>query len=71
MNLYQGQSEKEYIIKSIPNVGMLSSIGIFEGVKIKKIARHKMGGPVRLLLGTRNIAIGKKIAEDIEVEQCK
>lgn len=71
MNLYHGKAGTNYIIKSTPENGMLDSIGILEGAKIKKIASYKMGGPVRLALGTRNIAIGKKIALNVQVEECK
>lgn len=71
MNIYKCKSGSFYNIVKIPDEGLLQSIGIFPGVKVKKISEYKMGGPVHLLIGTRNVAIGKKIAKFIEVEECK
>ncbi len=67
-NLYDVEKGKEYIVTETPDVKLLSSIGIFKGVKIKKENTYRFGGPVSVSLSTRKIAIGKDIAEKIRVK---
>lgn len=67
-NLYNVEKGKEYIVTETPDIKLLSSIGIFEGAKIKKEHAYRFGGPVSVSLSTRKIAIGKDIAERIRVK---
>lgn len=66
-SLYNSENGKIYTIMSVPDIQLLSSIGIFQGAKIKKENNYKFGGPVSISLSTRKIAIGKDIAEKILV----
>ncbi|MEA2081202.1 MAG: FeoA family protein [Elusimicrobiota bacterium] len=46
----------------------LSSMGISEGAKIKKITGHFIGGPVIIKVKNTEIAVGRGMAEKIIVE---
>lgn len=71
-SLYRAEVGKNYTISTIPNNQLLSSIGIFEGAKVRTENRYRIGGPVSVCLSsTRKIAIGKDIAEKIYVEEVK
>lgn len=67
-NLYKSLPKKSYIVKNTPNVFLLNSLGIFEGSKITKKHTYKLGGPVIVEINLRDIAIGKDLANLIEVE---
>ena len=43
----------------------LSAMGIRPGVKIKKICTMRAGGPVVMLCGRTQVAIGRRMAEKI------
>ncbi|HHT64991.1 MAG: FeoA family protein [Caldicoprobacterales bacterium] len=68
-NLYHVEKGKEYIVVDTPDLKLLSSMGVFEGVKIRKENIYKFGGPVSVSLATRKIAIGKEVAEKILVKE--
>lgn len=67
--LYNAQNGKTYIVSRIPDIELLSSIGIFKNATIKKENSYRMGGPVSISLSTRKIALGKDIARKILVEE--
>ncbi|MGI6536986.1 MAG: FeoA family protein [Caldicoprobacterales bacterium] len=67
-DLYSVEKGKEYIVTEAPDIKLLSSIGIFKGARIKKDYVYRFGGPVSISLSTRKIAIGKDIAEKIQVK---
>ncbi len=67
--LYDAKSDTEYIITKTPENALLTTLGVFVDSKIKKIATYRGGGPVLILVDTREVAIGKDIAKYIEVEE--
>ncbi|MGI6463714.1 MAG: hypothetical protein GYA88_01225 [Clostridiales bacterium] len=68
-NLYEVEDKKDYKIEKIPTAGMLATIGIIPGSVVRKERTYGMGGPVYIKLGTRSIAIGKKISLSVMVEE--
>lgn len=68
-NLYNVKNGKHYIILRVPDINLLSSIGLFRGAEILKEHTYGLGGPVSLSLSTRKIAIGKDIAKEIIVKE--
>lgn len=68
-NLYNAEKGKTYTVVSMPNIRLLSSIGIIKGAKLKKENAYRLGGPVSVSLSTRKIAIGKDIAMKIFVTE--
>lgn len=67
--LYSAENGKIYKVLRVPKIELLSSIGIFKNVTIKKENSYRLGGPVSISLNTRKIAIGKEIARKILVEE--
>ncbi len=53
--------------KKVPSIPLLESLGVFEGAKIFKKSTFKQGGPVLVVIGSREVAIGKDYASLIEV----
>ncbi len=68
MNLYKLENEKQCTIKTVPTLDLLKSLGVFEGAVVTKKFTYNMGGPVLILIDNREVAIGKDLAIDIEVE---
>lgn len=68
MTLYNLNKEDKCQIVSTPDVGLLESLGIRKGLKVSIKNKQPLGGPVILQTGTRNIAIGRAIANNIVVE---
>ncbi len=69
MNLYEVEKDKNYKILNCPEVSVLNSLGVFNGSNVFKKETYKMGGPVLVLVDLREVAIGKDIAVEIEVEE--
>lgn len=69
MNLYEAKENITYLVKSTPSVGVLNSLGVFEGSKLTKKSTYKLSGPVLVLVDSREVAIGKDFAILIEVEE--
>ncbi|MCD5410803.1 MAG: ferrous iron transport protein A [Clostridiales bacterium] len=68
MTMYGHSERKSCIIKRIPKIALLKSLGIREGMSVSIVSKQPMGGPVVVKLGKRNIAIARNIAEQIQVE---
>ncbi|MGI5899155.1 MAG: FeoA family protein [Christensenellales bacterium] len=68
-SLYEAKTGQSYIITSVPDYDLLSSIGIIEGVKVKVESKYALGGPVSVALSTRKIAIGKDVATKVLVKE--
>lgn len=68
MTLYNLNKEDRCRIVSLPDVGLLESLGIRKGLNVSIKNKQPLGGPVILQTGTRSIAIGRAIANEIMVE---
>lgn len=68
MELYNSENNQVYQVIDVPNVALLNSLGVFTGAKIAKKDTYKMGGPVLIAIGSREVAIGKDLAVQIQVE---
>lgn len=66
--LYQVPSGTQYRITAIPDAPLLQSLGIFKGAVVIKKTIYKLGGPVLLDIQSREVAIGKDLALQVEVE---
>lgn len=71
MDLYNSTNHQTYQVTSIPDASLLNSLGVFTGAKILKKDTYKMGGPVLISINSRDVAIGKDLAIQIQVEKCE
>lgn len=70
MCIYQVKGNQSCIIESIPpQMGLLKSMGMREGMKVNVMTKQPFGGPIVLQLGRRSIAISKTLAEQIRVKE--
>lgn len=69
--LYETANQKSYLIIKAPDLPLLSSLGIYEGSVVEKCNTYKHGGPVLLMIEKREVAVGRDIAMQIEVEDYK
>lgn len=68
-SLYTSDNDENYTVTSAPELPLLYSLGIYEGSKLIKKNTYKGGGPALVLIETREVAIGKEIALNIQVEK--
>jgi Fe2+ transport system protein FeoA len=68
-SLYAVPDNCNYTISNVPDVRILNSLGVFPGSVIRKKKRYGLGGPVLINLATRELALGKDVAEAILVEE--
>ncbi|MGI6168712.1 MAG: FeoA family protein [Christensenellales bacterium] len=68
-NLYRAPENKTYTVCSVPELGILASLGIYPGTVLRKTKKYHLGGPVLITLATRQLALGKDIAKDILVTE--
>lgn len=72
MTLYEGAVAQEYIVKELcieqSIMRRLEALGMNAGSKVMLVNRKKKGALIVKVRGSR-LAIGKKIAEGIEVEE--
>lgn len=66
-SLYDAEDGKQYVVTSVPSVGILKSLGIMENTIIHKKMTYRLGGPVLLKVDSSEIAVGKEFAEKIIV----
>jgi len=66
-SIYYAEDNSQYIIKNVPDFGILKSLGIIKNASVQKVYTHRLGGPVLVKVGSSEIAIGKDIAEKIMV----
>lgn len=69
--LYTSSDNEMYVVISIPDNPILTTLGVFEGAKLTKKLTYKMGGPVLITISSREVAIGKDLSEQILVEKCE
>ncbi len=69
MCLYNISCAKCCIIKKLPQVKLLNSLGLREGLTVSVKTVQPFGGPIVVSVGNRSIAIAKDIAEQIEVNE--
>ena len=69
LNLYGAKHGKSYVVKDAPDLGILKCLGVHEGAEIFKKHDYRLGGPVLLMIGTCELAIGKDIAEQISISE--
>jgi Fe2+ transport system protein FeoA len=70
-SLYEAKPGKEYTIVRTPDFRLLSSIGLFNGAKVKMESKYALGGPVSVSLSTKKIAVGKDLATQIYVREVR
>ena len=69
-NLYEAQSTASLKVTSVPDIGLLESMGLRPGTTVRVENRYVLGGPVLLRVeDTYSIAIGKDIATQIAVSE--
>lgn len=68
-SLYTVPDDCCYKVSEVPDVSLLDSLGIFPGTVVCKKKRFRFGGPVLVKLATREIALGKDVADAILVEK--
>ena len=54
-------------IKNLPNIKLLHSMGLREGLSLSVVTKQPFGGPIVVQIGSRCIALGKDVAEQIEI----
>ena len=70
INLYEAKKHNVFQVASVPNVGLLQSMGLRVGTKVAVQNRYALGGPVLLKVeSTYSVAIGKDIATQIAVKE--
>ncbi|HHX71066.1 MAG: FeoA family protein [Miniphocaeibacter sp.] len=70
-SLYNVKANNNYVIDKVPNANLLPCLGIYPKSIVSKKYRYRLGGPVILVTGNREVAIGKDIAENIIVSEVK
>jgi Fe2+ transport system protein FeoA len=68
-DLYAAPEGGLYRVVRVPDVKILRSLGIFPGAVVLKKKRCKFGGPALIRLATREIALGKDVAQAIWVKE--
>ncbi len=69
MSIYQFKGKNSCIIEKMPQVPLLSSLGLREGMKVKVLSKQPLGGPIVVSMGNRSIAIAKDVANQILVKE--
>ncbi|HHW06809.1 MAG TPA: ferrous iron transport protein A [Clostridia bacterium] len=68
-SVYHAPNNKNYVVRDVPNISLLKSLGIRKNSQVYKKRTYRLGGPVLLVVDAREIALGKDIAEQIIVEE--
>ena len=69
-NLYETRKKCAFQVASVPEIGMLESLGLREGTRVTVQSRYAFGGPVLLRVeGAYSVALGKDIARQIAVRE--
>ena len=69
-NLYEAKETAAFKVVSVPDIGLLESLGLRTGTQITLQNRYALGGPVLLRVeGAYSIALGKDIAQQITVQE--
>jgi len=71
-NLYKVKKNGTFSVVSVPEIGLLESMGLREGTQILVQNRYAFGGPVLLKVADAYcVALGKDIAKQITVRPIK
>ena len=69
INLYEAGKKGLFQVVSVPNIAMLTNVGIRKGVNISIQNKYRLGGPILLKVeNSFEVAIGKDIATQIAVK---
>jgi len=69
-NLYEARAKCDFRVDSVPNIGLLESLGVRAGTQVTVQNRYALGGPVLLRVeGAFSVAVGKDIAKQIAVRE--
>lgn len=69
MPLSELKLNRRGIIKSLPQMKLLDSLGLREGTTIMILSRQPLNGPLVIQLGRRSIALGRDISDQIHVDE--
>lgn len=69
MPLSELKLNRRGIIKSLPQMKLLDSLGLREGTTIMILSRQPLNGPLVIQLGRRSIALGRDISDHIHVDE--
>lgn len=70
VNLYDAKKDGIFHLASLPDVGLLESLGLRVGTRVTIQSRYALGGPVLLRVEDAfAVAVGKDIAEQIAVKE--
>ncbi|MCL2618963.1 MAG: ferrous iron transport protein A [Defluviitaleaceae bacterium] len=70
INLYEAAPDVVFSVVSVPNIGLLGSMGLRVGSRVVVQNRYALGGPVLMRVeDTYSLAIGKDIATQIAVRE--
>jgi len=69
-NLYEAKAKCDFQVASVPDIGLLESLGVRAGTQVTVQNRYALGGPVLLRVeGAFSVAVGKDIAKQIAVRE--
>lgn len=70
MPLYNLRCKNCCIIKKLPSINLLHSLGLREGMQVSVLSKQPLGGPVVIqTCNNRCIAVARNVAEMIEVNE--
>ncbi|WP_026478885.1 FeoA family protein [Alkaliphilus transvaalensis] len=69
MSIYQLKRKNSCTIEKLPQIGLLKSLGLREGMIVNIMSKQPFGGPIVVQMGKRSIAIARNIAEQIQVRE--
>ena len=68
MNLYEAANSHDLQIETVPQIHLLTSLGLKQGTKVKIQNRYRLGGPILLRVEDAfAVALGKDVATQITV----
>lgn len=69
MPLSEVKHKQSYLIKRLPRVKLLQSLGIREGAAVSVVTQQPLGGPLVVEIKGRCVAVDRSLAAEIIVEQ--
>lgn len=69
MSLYTLAKAHRCVIEKLPEITMLNSLGLREGISVTVKSKQPLGGPIVIQIGNRCIAVAKDVAEKIVVKE--
>ena len=70
INLYEAKKNGSFTVASVPNIGLLQSLGLRVNTQVTVQGRYAFGGPVLLRVEDAfAVAIGKDFATQIAVKE--